>query len=283
MRPCAIFLIVSVALGQCAYSPPPNSKLLTVGGRPYYAGSVYLSTHGDTTALQALGFRNFEFEGRSVRCVKYHARWPKSTNLSALPKCVSGLDYEMLPTAKLETDADVFDVPNRQIIVRRDGSASSVSRGLIEELPVSPSGRQIVKMPYYGFCGKFDPDDVYLVPRSQLPVIEGMPTGTFMTMPREGDIIHKPENMGDARTRNPGMFRPTPPGELEGTYRLTPQSTLEMTGIQRQYYYHDGPATGSTFRSALPQGDQYWLRAGQPVRYQGMSPSEYLRQQNRRR
>jgi hypothetical protein len=273
MRPCVVLLLVSVVLGQGAYSPPPNSKIVAVNGRSYYEGSVYLSAHEDTVTLKTLGFRGLAFEGRSVRCVKYHAQWPKTADLSALPKCVSGLDYDLLSEATADDEDGgyiTFYDPDGKLAVWDTRKPLVATRSETGKIQISYENDEAVQRLHAGKLTSFDPDDIYMIPRDGAKDVSNMPTGTFMFMPVEGETIHKPENVGDKKSRNPGLFR------------LTPESTYEATSLQRQYYYRDGPATGSTFQSALPSGDQYWLRAGQPLHYQAISPSEYLRQQNRR-
>jgi hypothetical protein len=77
--------------------PPENVITQEIDGVLYASGDIYVARHADTTALKRFGFRAFEFLGRSVGTIRYHAVWPLEIDANALPAGLSGLNYAADP------------------------------------------------------------------------------------------------------------------------------------------------------------------------------------------
>ena len=106
-----LLLVSGIACADTTYfamPPPPKGALQTaVGDRTLYSGVIYLLSATDTLLLKPLGFHRFEFEGRSVNSVRYHALWPASTLRDSLPSMVSGVEYDMDASPIPETSPDL--------------------------------------------------------------------------------------------------------------------------------------------------------------------------------
>ncbi len=77
--------------------PPENVITEEIDGRLFASGDIYVACHKDTIALKKYGFRQFEFLGRSVGTIRYHAIWPLAIDANALPVGLSGLNYAADP------------------------------------------------------------------------------------------------------------------------------------------------------------------------------------------
>jgi hypothetical protein len=75
--------------------PPLDAMCARQGNTLYYTGSVYVNSPDDTVKLKSLGFRDFEFDGRSFGSVRYKAKWPQSVAEVPAPDYVNGLNYDL--------------------------------------------------------------------------------------------------------------------------------------------------------------------------------------------
>jgi hypothetical protein len=91
----AFFLLSST--GPCFSMPRPPQDAIAErqGNVVVYTGTVYVCAHEDTAKLKELGFRDFEFEGRSFSSLKYKAKWPISVADLPVPEYVTGINYEL--------------------------------------------------------------------------------------------------------------------------------------------------------------------------------------------
>lgn len=87
--------------------PPRGAKQMEVGKKTFYSGMVSLETGSDTTVLRPIGFRNFEFESRSVNSIRYHALWPVTALHDSLPSFVTWLEYDIDTTSVQDTTPDL--------------------------------------------------------------------------------------------------------------------------------------------------------------------------------
>jgi hypothetical protein len=74
--------------------PPANARRQLLDGREYYSGEIYLESQDDTLRLQQAGFRQLEFQGRSLRSMKYRGLWPKGLVLDSLPASCQNVMYD---------------------------------------------------------------------------------------------------------------------------------------------------------------------------------------------
>jgi hypothetical protein len=77
--------------------PPKNCLTVSIGGKEFLVGRIYLDAHQDTVLLKPFGFRKFDFDGWAASRVLYHAVWPRTVVLDSLPPQVSGLEYDTIP------------------------------------------------------------------------------------------------------------------------------------------------------------------------------------------
>jgi hypothetical protein len=112
----ALLAFSSVVLSESAWftmpPPPHGAQVVQVRDKDYYSGVVYLENGADTMVLKPLGFRAFEFQGRSVSSVRFHALWPKrDTERDSLPPVVSGLEYDIETTDTSSVDTPDLELP----------------------------------------------------------------------------------------------------------------------------------------------------------------------------
>ena len=93
------------ALGVSMPPPPPHAVAHRDGNGVYYSGTVYLTSSDDTAKLKELGFRNFEYAGRSFGSLKYKAEWTRATASLPVPDCITGMTYD----STLPDNALIFD------------------------------------------------------------------------------------------------------------------------------------------------------------------------------
>jgi hypothetical protein len=108
------FIIVAAAImaAVCgaAIRPPAYAKIETLSGKAYYSGQIYLASHQDTLLLNKYGFRDLEFQGRSVGTVLYHALWPVTLPLDSLPSPLRNLEFDVVPPDT--TSPDDLPIPS---------------------------------------------------------------------------------------------------------------------------------------------------------------------------
>lgn len=127
--PLTLLLAISAA-GAAGFAPPPDARMTPRHGRNFYSGILFLSEHADTLQLAALGFCDFQFDGRVPQAVRYRAAWPVDAPLDSLPSAVSGIDYDRRAPTPL--DSVLLEVPHYSI----RASEQSASGG-IGGLPMS--------------------------------------------------------------------------------------------------------------------------------------------------
>jgi hypothetical protein len=107
LRVSAILLALFFACLCCfpMPKPPPHAVAHREANTTYYSGTVYLTSHDDTVKLKELGFRKFEYAGRSFGSLKYKAEWTRATASLPAPDCVNGITYD----STLPDNALIFD------------------------------------------------------------------------------------------------------------------------------------------------------------------------------
>ena len=232
-----VFCLLPLELwAQGTYVPPPDAKMVRVNGKEYYAGEVYLPDHADTVSLTGLGFRNLEFEGRSVGTVKYRALWPVEAALAEMPRAISGLDYERVrgefPSSDFSSPISADNPTSFQSypITRLSGPQSGPGWQrttqcdeiwlLSEQYRKLLDDYQARRMPS---CSK-TPASVRKDPQL---------TGAFRVSPVESGPFHKPGNVG---TRDP---------HTTGNFMLTPIETSRKSSLQVRDWSNDNPYTGT--------------------------------------
>ncbi|MBU0507298.1 hypothetical protein KKH27_00480 [bacterium] len=265
------------AFGQIAFAPPPMAQIQTLGDQKYFSGEVYLASHADTAQLVPLGFVRFEFQGRSVRTVKYAVLWPMDADLSDLPPSVSGLVYDEFVITEWPPDliADMSDdmTEDESDVTRRSAPRDyrERSRGeqnsraiaeyrIVGDYFVLPDGRWIPIRSVWGDLtvgtrkderkresGEFDRDDLAR-------------KGTFITSPSGKYPFRKVTDVGWKDPDLTGNFRVMPvekgvfhkpqnvgrrDSKTCGNFQITPHSTLKDCGIGSTNWYRKPSGTGS--------------------------------------
>jgi hypothetical protein len=125
-----VLCLVSLALAEDSTrfllpQPPADAQLTEIGGKSFYSGLIYLEVVADTTLLESLGFRNFEFQGRSVNSVRYHAFWPQAAAKDSVPVSVSGIEYDLTSNPPRTISPDLNpDEPEPTPAPESDGSGN---------------------------------------------------------------------------------------------------------------------------------------------------------------
>lgn len=76
---------------------PDHPLMRVINGKNWYSGELYLTAHDDTMLVKKRGFRRFEFLGRSVGTVRYHAWWPVTVKLDSLPPELHDISFDVVP------------------------------------------------------------------------------------------------------------------------------------------------------------------------------------------
>ena len=125
------FCAASLVLAQNAARfplprPPADAQITDIGGKNFYSGLVYLEVVADTSVLQSLGFRDFEFQGRSVNSIRYHAFWPQTSAEDSVPGSISGVEYDLTtnPQRVPAPDLGEPDEPDTTSPPASDGSGN---------------------------------------------------------------------------------------------------------------------------------------------------------------
>ena len=249
MQRLLILLMVSClplfgAQAQHKFTPPPDAKVVKLNGKEYLTGDVYLPSHADTVSLTALGFRDLEFEGRSVGTVKYRALWPVELALAEMPKAVSGLDYDYVRGYYPFEDYESPVVGENPVRTRTPVTVRSFDPDFFEApLTRAGPGWQCVKRS----CDVgMNPEDLRKFTAGESPYSSRWDggaaptayknpslTGTFRVLPEECGPFHKKENVG---TRDP---------HTTGNFMLTPIETTERSSLQVRDWSNGNPYTGT--------------------------------------
>jgi len=98
-----------IVFGPVAFAmpkPPQDAVAERNGKVVFYTGTVYVTAGEDTAKLKELGFRHFEYEGRSFGSIRYKAKWPGSVAALPTPDYVTGINYELSrPDRPFDLDA----------------------------------------------------------------------------------------------------------------------------------------------------------------------------------
>lgn len=226
-----LLLPSALAVAQSSrYVPPPESKVVRENGKEYLCGELYLANHADTLSLKSLGFKDFEFLGRSVGTVKYRAKWPVEEAQTELPQAVSGIDYtrydEIFPLEETESPVVEANPTNPDYLPR--------VRSFDPEFQKFESSRSGPGISLSAYDLKYMSRDEFVkLLRGEYPdyykkVVTKWPntrndreiTGTFRTLPVESGPFHKKENVGSDSLK------------LSGNFQLTPIETTRRSSIQ---------------------------------------------------
>ncbi len=102
MKYFMLALLLLIALPSATtFGKSSGCKTTQIAGVDYVIGRVFLESAADTSYLSPLGFKRFEFLGRSVSTVQYATMWPANIPMDSLPAVVSGIECE---SVKLTTE-----------------------------------------------------------------------------------------------------------------------------------------------------------------------------------
>jgi hypothetical protein len=232
-----------IAAAQSPFHPPADARIVTLNGQQYYSGEVYLPDHADTLALTALGFRNFQFEGRSVGTVIYRALWPVKSVQAEMPQAVSGFDYDQgcreFPSSNYSSPISDGNPsgPEEYSIIRHEVLTSSQW--------TSPSGPGwqntrrcdevwMSKEEYRKLLEEYDTRRTAKGSKTPANVLrDPRITGAFRVSPIESGPFHKPESVG---TRDPNTT---------GSFTITPIETTQRSSLEVHDWSNGNPYTGS--------------------------------------
>lgn len=131
------------AFAQMKFRPPLDASVEKREDGEYLSGDIFMTGHADTLALKKLGFCEFEFAGRSVGCIKYHAHWPLTAAASEMPPAISGIDYDRIRHfGDNDEDRNDFDDGDAPVIRPLDESLGS-AEPFAERPPVSFLGNRL--------------------------------------------------------------------------------------------------------------------------------------------
>jgi hypothetical protein len=93
----AALWLLTAASATTSIRVPVRAWVTEINGQTYLSGELYLNDCTDTLRLKPLGFRRFEFRGRSVGTVRCHAFWPRILPLDSLPDLVHDINFDEMP------------------------------------------------------------------------------------------------------------------------------------------------------------------------------------------
>jgi hypothetical protein len=210
---------------------------MRIGNTDYAFGEIFLTGHQDTALLKEFGFRDFKFEGRVIRNVRYSARWPLATDVETLPEQITGINYataDSIALSDLMIPRDqrvqrAYDPEWQLIKSQKDPYRRVVVRDFRDDTKYDD---YYTTLPLAKRVKKADDDDIDLTTK-----------GNFHVVPIEKDPFRRKESIGDKDDPNLGTYRVVP--VEEGRYHT------------KEYFYEDEDPNLGTFRVNPVESGRY--------------------------